>query len=196
MPSRGSHASLSRTIRTQTHTNREDEGTTRLLNDKESSSLPCSVIALHSAENKELAAQEYDVDFQEYKLIKEHSTQSSSPLTMQHNSSINGDTTTSFSNTHAVQANFNPVKISLTYPGASPLLSPRTTLNALRSLWPIIQNYFHILTSLQRCANISPSSPIVGFSMHQQLQRHTIIRSTLGTNPQTHPRKRNNEMRN
>ena len=105
------------------------------------------------------------------------------------NSSINVDTTTSFSNTHAVQANFNPVKISLTYLGASPLLSPRTTPDALSFL---VMYHSKLLPHSYFFTALRQHFPIITYcclSMYQQLQRHTIVKSTLGTNPQTHPRK-------
>ena len=99
------------------------------------------------------------------------------------------DTTTSFSNTHAVQANFNPVKISLTYLGASPLLSLRTTLDALSFL---VTYHSKLLPHSYFFTALRQHFPIITYccpSMYQQLQRHTIVKSTLGANPQTHPRK-------
>lgn len=99
------------------------------------------------------------------------------------------DTTTSFSNTHAVQANFNPVKISLTYLGASPLASPRTTLDALSFL---VMHHSKLLPHSYFFTALPQHFPIITYcclSMYQQLQRHTIVKSTLGTNLQTQSRK-------
>lgn len=88
-----------------------------------------------------------------------------------------------------MQANFNPVKISLTCLGASPLLSPRTNLDALSFLVMYhskLLPHSYFFTALRQHFSLITYCCL---SMYQQLQRHTIVKSTLGANPQTHPRK-------